>query len=151
MMTVTIPTLLSEYGIPKRYTCDGQDLSLPAQWSAVPLGTVELAIFVVNLLPIHGKLFFEWGVAGLSPQLHGLSAGMLPPGAIVGRNNFGNTRYSLCPPKGAGPEHFFLKVAALPKSLGATAGFDVEALYRKAERSAIVVGLAGGVYPLSGA
>lgn len=54
-------------------------MSLPVRWSGVPRGTVELAIFVLNLQRVHGRLFFDWALAGLSPALHGISAGTLPP------------------------------------------------------------------------
>jgi phosphatidylethanolamine-binding protein (PEBP) family uncharacterized protein len=143
---VTIPALLPERWIPQRYTCDGADVSLPVSWSAVPPGTAELAVFVLNLQPVHGRLFFDWALAGLSPASHGISAGTLPPGAVVGRNSFGNARYSICPAQRTRAEYFFVKVAALPKPLGARPDFDAEALYRQAERSAIAVAADGGAY-----
>jgi phosphatidylethanolamine-binding protein (PEBP) family uncharacterized protein len=143
---VTIPALLPERWIPQRYTCDGADVSLPVSWSAVPPGTAELAVFVLNLQPVHGRLFFDWALADLSPASHGISAGTLPPGAVVGRNSSGDARYSICPAKRTRAEYFFVKVAALPKPLGARPGFDAEALYRQAERSAIAVAADGGAY-----
>jgi phosphatidylethanolamine-binding protein (PEBP) family uncharacterized protein len=143
---VTIPALLPERWIPQRYTCDGADVSLPVSWSAVPPGTAELAVFVLNLQPVHGRLFFDWALAGLSPASHGISAGTLPPDAVVGRNSFGDARYSICPAQRTRAEYFFVKVAALPKPLEARPGFDAEALYRQAERSAIAVAADGGAY-----
>jgi hypothetical protein len=143
---VTIPALLPERWIPQRYTCNGADVSLPVSWSAVPPGTAELAVFVLNLQPVNGRLFFDWALSGLSPASHGISAGMLPTGAVVGRNSFGDARYSICPAKRTRPQYVFVKVAALPKPLGARPSFDTETLYREAERSAIVVGANGGIY-----
>lgn len=145
---VSIPTYprAGESYIPRRYTCDGADVSLPVQWSGIPKGTAELAVFIVNLLPVHSKLFFDWAVTNLSPQSHGISAGALPPGAIVGRNSFGSTSYLICPAKRKIREYFFVKVAALPRPLAARPGFDAEKVYREAERSARLVGLGGGGY-----
>ncbi len=143
---VSIPVLLPENYIPKRYTCEGADVSLPVQWSDVPPGTAELAMFVVNLRPVDGRFFFDWAVAGLNPTSHGTSAGRLPPGAVVGRNGFGNVGYSICPAKGTGEEHYVLRVVALPHPLAVKPGFNAETLYQEAERSAKVVGLAGGAY-----
>lgn len=143
---VSIPGLLPGYRIPKRSTCDGADVSLPLKWSHVPRGTAELAMFVVALQPVNKKLVFDWAVAGLNPTSGGFSAGTLPPGAVVGRNSFGKVGYSICPPKGSGEEHYVVRVVALPRSLAAKPGFDAEALYQEAERSAKFVGLAGGVY-----
>jgi phosphatidylethanolamine-binding protein (PEBP) family uncharacterized protein len=148
VFNVSIPTYVrdGQHLILSRYTCDGADISLPVRWSGMPRGTEALALFVVNLIPVHGKLFFDWAVAGLNPTSHGISAGTLPPGAIVGRNSFGNTSYSICPAKGPHPEHFFVKVAALRRPVAVRLGFDAEALYREAERTASVIDYGGGAY-----
>ncbi len=142
----TIPGLLKEDFIPARYTCDGADTSLPVRWSKIPPGTAELAMFLLDLQPVHGKLFFDWAVAGLSPTAGGVPAGALPAGAVVARNSFGRVDYSICPPKGTVEGHFILRLLALPHALPAKPGFDAEAFYQEAERSTKVVGLAGGVY-----
>ena len=138
--------MLKEGFFPKRYTCDGADLSIPVRWSNVPAGTTELAMFLINLRPVDGKLFFDWALANVSPASHAIPAGVVPAGAVIGRNSFGKVGYSICPPRGTVEEHFILRVVALAHPLAAKPGFDAEALYREAERSAKVVGLAGGVY-----
>jgi phosphatidylethanolamine-binding protein (PEBP) family uncharacterized protein len=141
---VTIPTLLPERFIPRRYTCDGTDTSLPVRWSKVPRGTAELVLFLASLRPT--PTFFNWAVAGLGPASRGISAGVLPPGAVVGRNGFGRVAYSICPPKGTVEEHYVLRLEALPRRLAVRPGFDPETLYREAERISKTVGLAGGTY-----
>jgi hypothetical protein len=145
---VSIPTVRreGENYIPKRYTCDGADISLSVRWSRIPPGTAELVISVLNLQPVHGHLFFDWAVAGLSPSSRAIFAGTLPTGVIVGRNSFGTVGYSICPAKGAGEEHYAVRLVALPHRLAIRSGFDAEALYREAERSAKVIGLGGGAY-----
>jgi phosphatidylethanolamine-binding protein (PEBP) family uncharacterized protein len=143
---VSIPTLLREGYIPKRYTCDGADVSLPVRWSHVPSGAAELAMFVANLQPVHGRLFFDLALAGLDPTSHGISAGTLPSGAVVGRNSFGKVGYSICPAKGTREEQFIVRVVALSRPLAVAPGLDAETLYREAERSATTVGLGGGTY-----
>jgi phosphatidylethanolamine-binding protein (PEBP) family uncharacterized protein len=115
------------------------------RWSGVPRDTRELAVFVLNFQPVGGKLFFGWAVAGLNPTSHGISAGTLPPKAVVGRNSFGRVGYSICPPKGK-REGYAVKVVALPHKINAKSGFDALAYYRQAERSAKVVGFAGATY-----
>ncbi len=148
-IVVSTPTVLQEREsyIPKRYTCDGANDSLPVRWSHIPSATAEIAIFVVNLQPVHGKVFFDWALAGLNPTSHGISSGTPPPGAVVGRNSYGNVGYSICPAKGTREESYVVRVVALPHPLAASPGFNVEALYREAERSATAVGLGGGLYP----
>jgi phosphatidylethanolamine-binding protein (PEBP) family uncharacterized protein len=145
---VTLPDLihLREGFIPKIYTCDGANKSLPVRWSNIPNGTAELALFLLSLRPVHGKTFFNWAVVGLSPTSHGLAAGSLPAGTVVGRNGFGETGYSICPPKGTVKEHYILRLLALPHKLTVTSGFDAEKVFNEAESVTKVVGLAGGVY-----
>jgi phosphatidylethanolamine-binding protein (PEBP) family uncharacterized protein len=143
---VSIPSLRREGYIPQRYTCDGANASLPLRWSHVPSGTAELVMFVINLRPARGRFFFDWAVAGLSPAAHGISAGTLPAGTVVGRNSFGEIGYSICPPKGTREEDFVVRVLALPRPLALTRGFDAETVYRDAERSAKFVGIGSGTY-----
>jgi phosphatidylethanolamine-binding protein (PEBP) family uncharacterized protein len=144
-MLVTIPNLRSGQRISGRYTCDGADRSLPVRWSHVPPGTAELALFVVNLRPVRGKLFFDWAVTDLSPASPGISADTLPRRAVVGRNSFGKVGYSICPAEGE-REDFVVRVLALPHALATRLGFNAEAVYRDAERSAKSVGIGGGTY-----
>jgi phosphatidylethanolamine-binding protein (PEBP) family uncharacterized protein len=143
---VAIPALLPGSRIPTRYTCDGANVSLPVRWSQVPSGFADFAIFVVNLQPVHGKLFFDWAVADLSRTSHGLLPGKLPPGAVVGRNSFDKAGYSICPAKGTSKEHYAVRVVALNRALAVKPGFNPEAAFQEAERSAKAVGLAGGAY-----
>ena len=145
-IAVTIPGLLKEDYIPALYTCDGADTSFPVRWSNVPPGTAELAMFLVKLNSPAAHPFYDWAVAGLSPNSRGVEAGRLPSDAVVGRNGFGKVGYSICPPRGSVEEHFVLRLLALPHSIAAKSGFDPEALFNEAERSTKVVGLAGGVY-----
>ncbi len=142
----SIPVVVGEHVIPARYTCDGGNVSLPVQWSLIPKGTAEIVMFLIKLKSSGKGTFFDWAVAGLSPTSHGVSAGTLPAGAVVGRNSFGQDGYSVCPPKGSKEEIFVLRVVALPHPLAAKSGFDAEAFYKEAERSTKVVGITGGVY-----
>jgi phosphatidylethanolamine-binding protein (PEBP) family uncharacterized protein len=140
-----VPTLLARLHLPRRYTCDGADRPLPVQWSDIPRGTAELALFIINYRPVHGSLFFDWAVAGIRPTSHGISAGGFQPGAVVGRNSFGKVGYSICPAQGK-REIYAVKLLALPHPLAARPGFDAEALYQEAQQSAKFVGLAATYY-----
>jgi phosphatidylethanolamine-binding protein (PEBP) family uncharacterized protein len=144
-IAVSIPGLPPDYLLPTRYTCDGQDISPPVRWTGVPHDTAELAIFAINFQPQHGRLFFDWAVAGLSPKLRGLAAGRLPPRIVTGRNSFGQDDFSICPPRGR-RESYAVKVIALPHKIPAQPGFDALTLYLDADRSAKVVGFAGVAY-----
>lgn len=133
--------------IPARYTCDGADTSPPLRWGAVPPGTAELALFVLgNDGEVAGKSPIYWAVAGLPATLRGISAGRLPPGAIVGRNSLGQSRYTICPARGQGLRHYAVGLLALPRSAAATPGFDANALFKTVQHTAEYAGLTTFTY-----
>jgi phosphatidylethanolamine-binding protein (PEBP) family uncharacterized protein len=109
--------------LPATYTCDGKDTWPELAWQGVPADTAELALFAMNLKPAEGKLIFDWTVAGLDPSLTGIPAGRLPKGAVVGRNSFGRSGYTICPPQGSGETYIFA-LYALPKRVTVQKGFD---------------------------
>jgi phosphatidylethanolamine-binding protein (PEBP) family uncharacterized protein len=131
--------------IAAHFTCDGANISPPLSWSHVPSNTAEIDVFLFNLAPVHGKLFANWAIAGLSPKLRGLSAGQVPAGAVLGRNSHGQVAYSLCPAKGPLVRYAFL-IYALPKKIPVSSGFDTEALREKALHVAESEGLLGLSY-----
>jgi phosphatidylethanolamine-binding protein (PEBP) family uncharacterized protein len=140
-MTLESPSSQASGGGPQtlsaEYTCDGKSTSPALRWQGVPSGTAELVLFAMNIQPVEGKLFFDWAVAGLSPELEEIEAGKLPKGAVVGRNGFGKNGYEICP-EGAGETYMFT-LFALPQKLSPGQGFEPVAL-RKA-----VAGVPGDV------
>ncbi|HUC08605.1 MAG TPA: YbhB/YbcL family Raf kinase inhibitor-like protein [Solirubrobacterales bacterium] len=132
-MTLQSPTSKPPSGGPQalsaQYTCDGKNTSPALRWQGVPQGTVELALFAMNIQPVEGKLFFDWAVAGLSPELEEIEAGKLPKGAIVGRNSFGKKGYEACPEGDS--ETYMFALFALPEKLSPSEGFEPFA-FRKA-------------------
>ena len=133
----SVPSSSGPQALPAEYTCDGKNTSPPLRWQGVPQGTAELALFAMNIRPVEGKLFFDWAVGGLSPELEEIKAGELPRAAVVGRNSFGKADYEICPE--AGSETYMFTLFALPKRLSPAQGFDPMA-FRKA-----VVDVSGNV------
>lgn len=121
------------------YTCDGKNTSPALRWQGVPQGTAELVLFVMNVQPVGGELFFNWAVAGLSPELEEIEAGKLPKGVVVGRNSFGKTGYEICPEGGG--ETYIFALFALPKSLSPSQGFEPFALRNEVLDASANVGL----------
>jgi phosphatidylethanolamine-binding protein (PEBP) family uncharacterized protein len=115
--------------IPAPYTCDGKGTWPSLEWSGVPAGTRELILYVMNVAPVAGKLFVDWAVAGLKPDLTQISSGELPPGAIVGSNSFGKRAYEICP-EGQG-EIYMFAIYALPRRLSPPKGFDARELRKQ--------------------
>jgi Raf kinase inhibitor-like YbhB/YbcL family protein len=135
-----------ERAIATRYTCDGSDISPAVNWSGVPEGTTELLLVALDFEASNGSTRrFAWGVAGLKPTLTGLAAGHLPAGATVGRNEFGQDRYSVCPPRGR-THNYFVFLYALPHRMAFKSGFDVNAAYVAAEREKLASGQSGFAY-----
>ncbi len=129
------PVLTAAHAIPRNYTCDGKDVSLPLQWGPVPDGTKELAVLILALQPTRtseGKVVAsvaaQWGVVGLAPTLRRLAQGTLPPGALVGLNPRHRPRYSLCPPRG-GSQRYLITLFTLPRRLQARPGFTDQGLF----------------------
>lgn len=99
--------------LPFRYTCKGQNTPPPLRWRGIPTDAAELQLYVMSLRPVDDKLFFNWAVAGLNPKLTRLQPANLPAGAIVGRNGYGHTTYSICPQAGEREQYVFA-LFALP-------------------------------------
>jgi hypothetical protein len=106
--------------IPKRHTCDGEDLSPPLAWSGAPAGTKSLALIVDDpdapdpaapkLVWVHWVLYdLPPGTASLA---QGTTAKALPPGTHEGLNDWKRTGWrGPCPP--IGRHRYFHKLYAL--------------------------------------
>jgi len=113
------PAFKYEGAIPRQYTCDGQDVPIPLQWSGVPKGTREL-LLVMRDPDAPSANFVHWAVAGIPP-----STSSVPASAIEGRNSFGSVGYrGPCPPPGDKPHHYVLTLSALSGPSGLSAGFS---------------------------
>jgi phosphatidylethanolamine-binding protein (PEBP) family uncharacterized protein len=110
---------ITSHRLPARYTCDGQDVSPPLEWGAVPADVKELALFVVGFAPAPDTKSYnvsvEWAVAGVSPSLHKLASGQLPPHAFLALAGDRKRHYSICPGKGV-QERYQFELYGLPSS-----------------------------------
>jgi phosphatidylethanolamine-binding protein (PEBP) family uncharacterized protein len=146
-LRVSSPVFGAGSEIPVRYTCDGAGMSPPLHWGVIPKGTAELALFILgNDGESADNPRIYWAVAGLQPTLKGVSAGRLPPGAIVGRNSLGQSGYTICPAKGHGLRHYAVALLALPRSIAVPPGFNANALFERMKHTAEYGGLTGFTY-----
>jgi phosphatidylethanolamine-binding protein (PEBP) family uncharacterized protein len=129
------PALAGTQAIPRRYTCDGRDISLPLQWGLVPPTTQEILVVILHLTrvriseaAVRQKISVVWAVGGMRPTLRELTAGRLPPGAILGRNASGDSRYSVCP-TGSTSGSYVIMLFAAPHKLSPPPGFSDNSLY----------------------
>ena len=107
--------------IPRRHTCQGEDLSPPLRWTDVPDGTAEFALVVDDR---DARGWVHWVVVGLPADAVELAEGVPPsgPGApLQGRNDFGRRGWGgPCPPPGSGDHHYVFTLYALSSPLGLT-------------------------------
>jgi phosphatidylethanolamine-binding protein (PEBP) family uncharacterized protein len=120
---ITSPAVNTSQQLPARYTCNGADTSPPLHITGVPKGTTQLALDILNVEPVNGKLYFDWAVANLPPTLKNIPAGQLPKGATTGINSNGQPHYTLCPPTNK-PTHYIAVIFALQHPLNTKPSFN---------------------------
>ena len=117
-LRVTSPAFRAGGAIPKRFTCDGADVSPPLRWTAPPRRTRSLALVFEDTST--APPFMHWLAWGIAPRVRGL----VPAARLTlqGRNDFGRLGYGgPCPPSGAKHRYVF-RLYALRKPLKLAAG-----------------------------
>ena len=122
MLILTSTAFTDGATIPKRYTCEGQDLAPPLAWTNAPAGTKSFALVVDDpdapdpAAP--KRTWVHWVAYDIPPSATGFGeGGRLPAGARDGRNDWDRTGYGgPCPP--IGRHRYFHKLYALDAVLG---------------------------------
>lgn len=119
-LSLTSPAFSNHGAIPKRHTCDGEDVSPPLVWAGAPEGTKSLLLIVDDPDapdPTAPKMtWVHWLIYNLPPTTdelpEAISAEALPAGAKEGQNDWRNLGYGgPCPP--IGRHRYFHKLYAL--------------------------------------
>jgi len=119
-LELSSPAFAPFESIPSRFTCEGDDLSVPLRWSGVPENAKSLALIVDDpdapdpSAPT--TVFTHWVLYNLSPRIdempEGASPDRLPFDGREGKNDFGRVGYGgPCPP--IGRHRYFHKLYAL--------------------------------------
>jgi hypothetical protein len=112
--------------IPKKFTCDGPDVSPPLSWKDAPLATQSFALIMDDPDAPVGT-WVHWVLYNLPATAKELPEGVekkeeLPNGALQARNDFRKIGYGgPCPPPGK-PHRYFFKFYALGTKLNLKAG-----------------------------
>lgn len=110
--------------IPRRFTCEGEDLAPPLNWTNLPDGTRSLVLIVDDpdapdpeapqMTWVHWVLYNI--PSDVSALAEGVTAAGLPPGTLEGLNDWKRTGYGgPCPP--IGRHRYFHKLYALDTRL----------------------------------
>jgi Raf kinase inhibitor-like YbhB/YbcL family protein len=103
--------------IPRRFTCEGEDLSPPLQWSDAPAGTRSFVLLCDDLDAPAGT-WHHWAAYDIPIDRAKLADGASRHGGRDGLNeainDFGRPGYGgPCPPRGHGPHHYHFRLLAL--------------------------------------
>jgi len=112
--------------IPKKFTCDGPDVSPQLKWNDPPAKTQSMAL-IMDDPDAPGSTWVHWVLYDLPANTRELPEGVakqeqLSSGARQGRNDFEKTGYGgPCPPPGK-PHRYFFKLYALDNKLNLKSG-----------------------------
>ena len=119
-LILSSPAFASHGEIPRRHTCDGDDVSPTLTWRGVPAEAMSLVLIVDDPDapdPAAPRMtWVHWLVYNLPPSSTGLAEGVaaaaLPEGAVQGLNDWKRLGYGgPCPP--IGRHRYFHKLYAL--------------------------------------
>ncbi len=149
--TIVVTSASFEEGksIPKKHTCDGEDVSPRLAWTGVPDGAKSVAVICDDPDAPAGT-WVHWVIYNLPADAGGLGENVppretLPDGARQGKNDFGRIGYNgPCPP--GGTHRYFFKVYALDSLLDLPAGATKAQLVRAMEGHVLAQGSLMGTY-----
>ncbi len=135
--------------IPKKYTCDGSNISPPLKWDSVPAQAKSMALIADDPDAPMGT-WVHWVIFNIPPGLSGLPENIplkdsLPNGSLQGKNDFRNAGYGgPCPP--GGTHRYFFKLYALDILLQLKAGCSKADLLKAMQGHIVAEGQLMGKY-----
>lgn len=126
----------SKESIPRVYTCEGDDLSPPLNWSGLPEEAQSLAL-IVDDPDAPGRTFTHWLLFNVPPDRTALPRNLdvdthfsgTDPMPKEGKNDFGNVGYGgPCPPEGDAPHRYVFRLCALDSVLDLKRGANTKIL-----------------------
>jgi len=135
--------------IPRRYTCDGEDVSPPLAWTGVPEGTKTIALIGDDPDAPMGT-WVHWVLFNLPANIKELAEAVpadkeLLSGAKQGRNDFRRIGYGgPCPP--GGTHRYFFRLYALDSVLDLAAGASKADLLKAIQGHVLAEGQLMGKY-----
>jgi Raf kinase inhibitor-like YbhB/YbcL family protein len=137
--------------IPPKYTCDGDDVSPPLEWTEPPAGTQSFALICDDPDAPVGT-WVHWVLYNLPAGVRALPEAVpavadLPDGGRHGNNSWRRLGYGgPCPPSGT--HRYFFKLYALDTALDLAAGASKKELLGTMEGHVLAQAELMGVYNL---
>jgi len=101
--------------IPRKYTCDGENVNPPIHFLEVPDDAKSL-VLIMDDPDAPAKVWVHWVVYNINPQTSEVKENSIPQDGIEGMTDFGKPGYGgPCPPSGT--HRYFLKLYALDTAL----------------------------------
>jgi len=135
--------------IPEKYTCDGEDISPPLEWTGVPEETKSLALISDDPDAPMGT-WVHWVIFNIPANVSKLnenipSQEVLADGVKQGKNDFNKIGYGgPCPP--GGTHRYYFKLYALDTNLDSDPGITKEELLKTMEGHILAQGQLMGKY-----
>ena len=117
-LTLKSPKFENMGEIPKKYTCQGENISPPLQVSNIPEKTKSLALYMEDP-DAPGITVTHWVICHLDPSTEEIPEGGKIKSAIIGKNMMGKNKYmGPCPPFGR--HRYIFTLLALDEKLNLT-------------------------------
>ena len=131
-MNINCPQLKPDNFLPKKYTCDGKDISPPLTISDVPDEAKSL-VLIMDDPDAPGGVFTHWLVWNIHPVIKEIEENQVPLDAVEGCNSTGSSGYKgACPPSGT--HRYRFKLYALNKYLSVSKNIDQSELETELEK-----------------
>ncbi len=150
---LTSPAFAPGGPIPRKYTCDGEDISPPLQWRDPPQGTQSFALIADDPDAPRGT-WIHWVLYNVPANARSLSEAVppdaeLPDGSRHGQNSWKRLGYGgPCPP--GGTHRYFFKLYALDTMLDLPAGATKKQLLKAMEGHILAQAEVMGTYTRGG-
>jgi Raf kinase inhibitor-like YbhB/YbcL family protein len=137
--------------IPRRHTCDGEDISPPLAWSGAPAATRSFALLCDDPDALGGT-WHHWGAYNIPAELTALDLDAARHADQYGfrqaANDFQRVGYGgPCPPRRHGPHHYHFRLGALSiEHLPLPEGASCRDVEREARKHVLAEAILVGVY-----
>jgi len=143
-MEITSSAFTDRGFIPAKYTCDGENINPPLDFSMVPQEAKSL-VLIVDDPDAPAGTWVHWVVWNIDPQKTNLKENETPAGAQQGTTSFDKNEYGgPCPPSGI--HRYFFKLYALDTVLNIPTSTGKEGLTKEIEKHTLAKAELIGLY-----